>query len=127
MASAWVERRAAADGRVRYRVRFRAGGREVQHRQGGSYGSMREARIRRDYIAGELAAGRVPDLALTVPERPPTVRELADRWTASRIDVADGTATAHRTALKRVLSRIGDLPIDAVTVDTVTGLVAALV
>lgn len=34
---------------------------------GGSFRTQREARLRRDWLAGELAAGRVPDLTLVNP------------------------------------------------------------
>ena len=62
MASAWVERRAEAGG-VRYRVRYRLGRSGSRKRFAGSFRTMREAAIRRNWIAGELAARRVPDLA----------------------------------------------------------------
>ena len=128
MASAWIERRAAADGRPRWRVRYRPGGREVQHVQGGSYGSMREARIRRDYIAGDLAAGRVPDLALQVPAPAPvlTLAAACEAWRASRIDVAESTRTLHRVALARFLPALGERDVMSLTAVNVAASIAAL-
>ena len=73
-----------------------------------------------------MAAGRVPALVVAEPTRPPTLADLAERWTASRIDVAEGTRVQHQVALKRVLSRIGDLPVDALTPDTVAQVVGAM-
>src|SRR5207244_2238551 len=49
MASCWIERRPVGD-RVRYRVRYRLGGRESNPRYGGSFASMREAKNRRSWI-----------------------------------------------------------------------------
>ena len=66
MASAWVARRQAKRG-TRYRVMFRLGGRESAPRYGGSFATLREARIRRDWVAGELAAMRIPNLRLVEP------------------------------------------------------------
>jgi integrase len=69
---------------------------------------MREARIRRDWVAGELAAMRVPDLkALQEPESEPTLREVAVRWQASRQDVRETTAVQHRTSLSHVNRLLG--------------------
>jgi len=108
MASSWIERRSTSLG-TRYRVRFRVGGRESIPCYGGSFGTMREARIRRDWVAGELAAMRVPDLvALSVPEPEPTLREVAARWQASRKDVREATAVQHRTSLNHVNRLLGD-------------------
>jgi hypothetical protein len=58
MASAWVERRHTGKSGVRHVVRYRIGGRAL--RFGGSFLTQREAKIRRDTIAGKLAALRVP-------------------------------------------------------------------
>ena len=55
---------------------------------------MREARIRRDLIAGELAAGRNPrDLLQTLAEQPKTrtFAQWAEAYRESRADIADET------------------------------------
>ena len=107
MASCFIERRRSPGGSLRYRVRYRVGGREAKTRYGGSFVTMREARIRRDWIAGELAAMRVPDLsALAEPEVAPSLREFATRWQASRVDVRESTAVQHRVALDLSLIHI---------------------
>lgn len=108
MASSWIERRSTSRG-VRFRVRFRVGGRESTPRYGGSFGTMREARIRRDWVAGELAAMRIPDLhELAEPEPEPTIRETAARWQASRKDVREATAAQHQTSLNHVNRLLGE-------------------
>ena len=63
MASAWISTRTIGDGSERYRVEYRTGGREAVMRYGGSFKTLREATIRKNWIAGELAALRVPDLS----------------------------------------------------------------
>ncbi len=53
----------------------------------------REARVRRDLIAGELAAGRNPaDVLRTIVEQPRvrTFEEWGDAMVASRLDVSEG-------------------------------------
>lgn len=70
---------------------------------------MREATARRNWVAGELAAMRVPNLqALTEASHADTVRSVCDRWRASRVDVADGTAATYDVNLGRILPRVGD-------------------
>jgi integrase len=127
MASAWIERRPTADGEVRYRVRFQLGGRGQARRYGGSFATLAQARRRRTYIAGELAAFRVPELVMQAPLPVPTVAAACEAWAASRIDVAEGTRTQHASAIKRVADRIGAMPVDALTVDAVAGVIAAMV
>jgi integrase len=111
MASVWLRRR----GR-RWRVEYRAGGREAAIRYAGSFGTQREARIRRDWVAGELAAMRVPDVhALEQPPAAPTFRESARLWQASRTDVRSSTTVQHQTALNRAYRFLGDVARDEVT------------
>lgn len=126
MASAWIEKRVTRDG-VRYRVRYRLGGREAPRLFGGSFRTMREARTRRDWVAGELAARRVPDIsALNHPAAAVSLRDAAERWQASRVDVAQNTRIQHRTALGRLLPILGNLPVDRITPADVADLVAQL-
>jgi integrase len=106
---------------------FRLGGREASPRYGGAFGTMREAKIRRDYIAGELAAMRVPDLRrLAAPERAPTLAELAERWQASRVDVAENTRLMHRSAVQAMLPLLGARPVDSITASDVQELIGVL-
>src|SRR5689334_11968948 len=98
MASSWVERRPSKKG-TRYRVRYKLGGRESRAKYGGSFGTMREARLRCQWIDGELAAMRVPDLStLAGPKDAPTLSEVAEKWRASRVDVRQSTLVQHRVA-----------------------------
>ena len=125
MASAWVARVPAKSG-VRYRVMFRLGGRESFPRHGGAFGTMREAKIRRDWIAGELASMRVPNLAALATATAPTLGEVAAKWKASRVDVSEGTRVLHRVALDRVLPILGERTVDSLTGDDVALLIETL-
>lgn len=127
MASVWILRRPTKDGSTRYRVMFRVGGREAANRYAGSFRTLREAELRLRWIDGELAAQRVPDVkALARTPAPTTIRTLAERWRASRLDVAPGTLQTYRVNLGRLLPRIGDVPADELTPDRVAALVVEL-
>jgi integrase len=128
MPSVWMERRATADGSSRYVVKYRLGGRESAHRYAGSFATRREALARSRWVAGELAAMRVPRLGQLerLKAATPTLAQLAERWRVSRLDVTDGTAVGHRVQLNRVLPLLGSRHIDESTPADVAGLVAAL-
>jgi integrase len=127
MPSSWIVRRESASG-PRYPVRFRVGGRESGQRYGGSFRRQEEARARKRYIDGELAALRLPDLRNLEqePARAPTLAEAVERWRESRVDVSEGTRVLHRVALNRVLPHLGDRRVDEITLDDVNGLVSSL-
>ncbi len=128
MPSVWIERRKAPEsGELRYRVRYRLGGRESVPRHAGTFKKMRDATIRRNWVAGELAAMRVPDLRLLAdPPAAPTLAEVASRWRESRVDVAESTRVQHRTAIALALGELGSRRIGELTAADVAGLVATL-
>jgi integrase len=127
MPSAWIERRPTARGGTRFRVEYRLGGRGTRSHYAGSFGTRREALARKQWVTGELAALRVPDLALLVEPTPaPTFAEAATRWQASRVDVAQSTTVQHTTALNRALPLLGSRRVDDITPQHVADLVAAL-
>ena len=108
MPSVHIVTRSTKAGSRRFYVRFRAGGREAMLRHGGVFRTKREAEMRAQWIAGELAAGRLPDLRLErAPVMVETLRAVAERWQASRIDVAEATKAVHRKALAHVLTAFG--------------------
>jgi integrase len=111
MASASITTRKTRSGVKRYVVRFRRGGRYFPIEHGGSFATLREARIRRDVIAGELAAGRNPrDLLRTEAERPKTrtFAEWAEAYRESRPDIGEETRKNTVSHLKRLLPTFGD-------------------
>src|ERR1044072_762602 len=103
MASSWITTRPTKGGEKRYRVEFRLGGRESRTQYGGSFKTKREAGERKRWIAGELAARRVPDLgSLEAATRAPTLPVAAEAWRASRLDVVEQTGNMHRWAVARI-------------------------
>lgn len=128
MASAWIERRTTSRGKPRYRVMFRLGGRESRPKYGGMFATKRDANARRAWIIGELAAMRYPKVNALEFDRQlaPTVAEIAERWRASRVDVAEATRVLHRVALARVIPVIGMRRIDQLDADDIAELVSRL-
>jgi integrase len=125
VASVWLVTRTTKHGGKRYRCEFRTGGRESATQYGGSFKTKREADERKRWLAGELAGKRVPDLRVAAAEML-TLRTLAARRQASRIDVSEGTAQTYRVALGRLLPRLGDEPVDRIDAQTVADLVGEL-
>src|SRR3954470_23992331 len=102
MASASITTRQRKGGR-RYVVRFRRGGRYFPIEHCGSFKTLREARIRRDLIAGELAAGRDPREAMRALQEAPPIRPFsswADAYRSSRPDIGDETRKNTASHLK---------------------------
>jgi integrase len=126
MPSVWIERYShrGERGGVSYRVRYRLGGKESVPLWAGAFPTRRLAEARREWVRGELAAMRVPNLALQAPVSPVTLAEVAEKWRVSRLDVADGTAATHRVNLGRILPPLGNLPVDGISTVDVAGLVA---
>src|SRR5688572_18964797 len=100
MASASITARKKKGSGRRYVVRFRLGGRAYPILHGGSFPTMKEARARRDFIAGELAAGRNPADALRAMVDRPKVRtfeQVFEDFIASRVDVSEATVENYKT------------------------------
>ncbi len=109
MASAWIKVRTTPNGLRRYEVRYRLGGREAPDIYAGRFATRRDAEQRQRYVAGELAARRVPDLASLAPAPTrPTVATVAQSWQDSRIDVAETTKAVHRKAVAHVVAAFGN-------------------
>ena len=127
MASVWISRRWTKGGEARHRGEVTLGGYRSRIRYAGSFRTKREATIRKQWVAGELAAQRVPDLKiLREPELAPTFAEAAKRWQASRVDVEESTTIHHTTALNRALPIIGGLRLDEITKQVIADLIGTL-
>jgi integrase len=127
MPSVWIERRDTQAGHSRYLVKYRLGGREAAHRYAGSFATRREALARQRWVAGELAAMRVPRRGQLHHSSPAlTLAEASERWRASRVDVTNGTAVGHRVQLNRVLPLLGSRRVDEITPADVAELVTTL-
>jgi integrase len=110
MASVTITTRRAKSG-PRYVVRYRLGGRAYPVEHGGSFKTLREAKVRRDLIGGELAAGRNPaDLLRALVEKPTarTFREWAEAYRMSRVDIGAETRKNMRSHLLRFEAMFGD-------------------
>src|SRR5262249_25791715 len=85
-------------------------------------------KLRRNWIGGELAAGRLPDLALFADEAPqaPTFAVAAEKWQTARVDVSENTTLQHRSSIRRALPILGPKRIDAITMNDISDLVADL-
>jgi integrase len=118
VASASVTTRRTKGGGRRYAVRFRRGGRYFPVEHGGTFGTLREARIRRDLIAGELAAGRDPrDVLRGLTEKlaARTFSSWAESYRASRPDISDETRKNTASHLRRLLPTFGELDPASIT------------
>ncbi len=129
MATLTITTRKTKDG-PRYHVRYRLGGRGWPIAHAGSFRTLREARARRDMVAGEIAAGRNPADALRALVAAPTAKLTVERWAerfiASRIDVDANTTKNYRTALRKAGETLGDRDPSSITVDEVASWVAEL-
>ena len=101
------------NGVTRYIPRWRNGGRGYPVQHGGSFRTLKEARIRANLIAGELAAGRNPaDLLQTfkqdaAPRQVVTLSAWFDRFIESRIDVGKSAISLYGNARDK-LGRLAD-------------------
>lgn len=95
MGSAWVE---TLSDPKRYRVRYRLT-RKGPIFYAGKFHRKDEAVKRRDWIRGEFAAMRIPDIRGDGR----TLAELAPEFVRSRLDVGTGTLATYETNLGRIL------------------------
>ena len=128
MASASITVRTTRSGK-RYVVRYRLGGRAYPIQHGGSFRTIKEARVRRDLIAGELAAGRNPAGVLGGLSEQPKTRTFADvfdEFIVSRIDVASATVENYKTHRGRLVNLLGNRDPEAIAWQDVQKTIAVL-
>lgn len=129
MSSLVITKRRTKSG-PRYVVRYRLGGRAYPIVHAGSFKTLREAKGRRDFVAGEIAAGRNPadalDALLAAPTPTFTVDRWADRFLASRIDIDSNTTKNYRSALRKAGETFGTHDPQTITVADVASWVAEL-
>jgi integrase len=102
LSSLTITTRRAKDG-PRYVVRYRLGGRAYPIVHAGSFRTLKEAKMRRDFVAGELAACRNPAEALrAMVEQAPhrTFQQWSDAYKTSRVDLAHETTKNLGSHLK---------------------------
>lgn len=116
MASCFIVSRTTSSGR-KHVVRYRLGGRAWPVQSGGSFPTVKEAKTRRDLVAGEIAAGRNPAELLRALAAPAVVRTFADvfdSFVASRVDVSAATLENYRTHRSRLVKLLGSQKPDAI-------------
>jgi integrase len=110
MSSVSIRRRESKSG-ARFQVRYRLGGRAYPLVHGGSFPTMKEARSRRDFIAGELAANRNPAESLRLianPEPRRMFKQWAEAYKTSRVDIGAETLKNMNSHLLRLNRKFGD-------------------
>ena len=114
--SAYITTRQRKAGK-RYVVRYRLGGRYCPVVHAGSFKTMREAKLRRDFVAGELAAGHDPAERLSggQPEATPSLAAHYAAWKTSRLDLDERTLANCDMHWKRLAPAFGHLTADKVT------------
>src|SRR5262245_1141868 len=110
-----IRTRTTASGEKRYDVRYRLGGRLYPLLHGGTFKTMREARARRDLIAGELAAGRNPEETLRATKPKRTITGLYNAWRESRLDLDPATLRNCDLHWKRLGPTFGSLTLHDIT------------
>jgi integrase len=122
-----ITRRATSSGR-RYDVRYRLGGRAYPIVRAGTFKSVREAKLRRDLVAGEIARGRNPAELLaelaTIAEPVRTFEAWGELFVAARIDVAEATRKMYGSHLRKLGETFGDRDPHSITATDVAGWVA---
>lgn len=112
-----IRSRTISDGERRFDVRYRRGGRYFPVEHAGTFRTQREAKIRRDLVAGWLAAGLDPKAELARILAPSeTVEQVQALWLASRRRIARSTARTYGYHAKRIAEDLGDEPVAALTV-----------
>jgi integrase len=110
MSPVYIKTRIGKTGK-RYLVYWRRGGRSFREQYAGSFKTKKEAGIRRDLVAGELAAGRDPQLVLDALKQPatqgPQLETIWDAFISSRLDVGDKARRQYRNARDRWLPLLG--------------------
>ncbi len=128
MPSLTITTRTAKDG-PRYAVRYRLGGRAYPLVHAGSFRTLRDAKTRRDLVAGEIAAGRNPALLLRAMTETPTVRtfaQAAEAYRVSRADIGDETRKNMHSHLLAMLPAFGDRDPASLTVGDVQEWIGSL-
>src|SRR5262249_4654256 len=103
MATVTITTRTTKRSGKRFVVRYRRGGRAYPVVHGGSFKTMKEAKVRRDLVAGELAAGRDPMRTLAALGTTPIARMYgrgSDVWLTSRVDLEKPSRETYRAAKK---------------------------
>ena len=131
MASLTITTRQRSDG-PRYVVRYRLGGRAYPIVHAGAFRTLKEAKARRDLVAGEIAHGRNPADLLeairkaAIPTAAVSLTTWGERFLASRIDVDENTKKNYGSSIKKINETFGDRDPKAITVSEIAEWIASL-
>lgn len=112
-----------------YQVRFRRGGRAFKLESAGTFATLREARIRRDLVAGWLAAGLDPVAELAKIAHPPAQRtfaEIAEAYRLSRVDLTERSRRNVADRIRRFTPLIGARDLASLTAADIQEIVGIL-
>jgi integrase len=127
---ATIRKRTTKSGEARFQVLYRRGGRGYPIETAGTFRTQRDAKLRRDLVAGWIAQGLDPQVELAKTSAPRAARltfaQWADRYVSSRIDYAAETTQNVKSHLKKIRGcALADSPIDEITVADLQELAAA--
>lgn len=104
-----------------YAVLYRRGGRMYAVQSAGTFKTEKEARTRRDLVAGWIAQGLEPKAEIAKLKKEKTRRTLAEwsaLWLASRVDLSPGARETYRRRLNAINPSLGKVdPFDYTTAD----------
>jgi integrase len=127
---ATIRKRTTKSGEARFQVLYRRGGRGYPIETAGTFRTQRDAKLRRDLVAGWIAQGLDPQVELAKTSAPRAARltfaQWADRYVSSRIDYAAETTKNVNSHLKKIRGcALADSPIDEIIVADLQELAAA--
>jgi integrase len=106
----WIRKKQTRSG-ASFTPLYRRGGRAWPVEHGGTFKRRKDAEVRAAIIAGELAAGRDPAellRQLAEPSQRRTLRQWADAYQATRVDLADASGRKLRAVLRKITDALGD-------------------
>jgi hypothetical protein len=115
--------------RRRFLVRYKLGGREAKIEHAGSFKRKSEAVLRRNLVAGLLAAGLGKEIRArlrSTDTEAVTVTEAGKLWLRTRLDIGASTARIHGDSLRRLDPLIGTITLDDLTSDDVARAIGTL-
>lgn len=120
--------RGAKDGKPRFQVKYRVGGRYTPLEHAGSFRTKRDAEKRRDLVSGWLAAGKDPrvELARARSDGRSVTEAVADWLEGKRVAVTAETIRNYQRALEHVTREVGSVRVDELAPDDVRRVVGVL-
>lgn len=119
MAACHIRARTTGSGERRFDVRYRRGGRYFPMEHAGTFGTLREARLRRDLVRGWLAAGLNPrvELRRATAGSSRDVASVANDWLASRKRISERTREEYRRRADVIADRFEVRPEEVTPAD----------